>query len=68
MYTVIWGIYIKYSRNAVGHSCAMSQAYLVRGILCNVCIAVLLVTLLIALSSYEVKIYPDIVVSKVYRN
>ena len=53
------GLYADYRQSAVGHISALSQSYLFGGHLSamwNVCIQVLLITLLIALSSYEVYI------------
>ena len=52
IYAVMWGLYVDCSRNAVGNTCAMWQAYLLRGI-CGISLPVFLVILLIALGSYE---------------
>ena len=55
----MWSLYVDYGKIAVGHIFAMWQAYLFMdyiSAMLNVCIPMLLVTLLIALSSYEVYI------------
>ena len=50
------GLYEHHSSNAVGHTCLMWKAYFVQGdmpVMLNLCVSVLLVTLLIALGLHE---------------
>ena len=56
--TVMWGPYGDYSKSAVGYICNVAGIF-VQGhlpVMWNTCKPVLLVTLLIAVSSYEVYI------------
>ena len=58
MYAVMCGLYVDYKRSAVGYTCAMWKAYF-SGAYANIrklCILVLLVTLLVAVSLYEVHV------------
>ena len=54
----MWGLYVDSSRTAVGHVCNVA-GILLQGhmpVMWNVCMSVFMVTLFIALSSYEIDI------------